>query len=115
MANKKFKSDASINWEVFRANLQKLLDSRGLTATDFARDANMSPGTVLRWMYERTPDILAAVITADYFGVSLDWLIGRTDNQYNELPQNIRELADRYSVASQQDKLIVDTLLSKYA
>jgi transcriptional regulator with XRE-family HTH domain len=115
MANRKFKSDATINWDVFRANLQKLLNSRGLTATDFARDVNLSPGTVLRWMYERTPDILAAVITADYFGVSLDWLIGRTERQYAELPQNLQDIVNRYSAASEQDKLIVDTLLSRYA
>lgn len=114
MPNKKYRSDVSIDWDKFRQNFKKLLDGRGLTPTEFARNTDMSPGTVCRWLYERTPEILAAYITADYFGVSLDWLIGRTDFQYRELPDDVKTIADRYMTASPQDKLVVDTLLSKY-
>lgn len=114
MANKKYRSDASVNWDIFRSNFKKLLDSRGLTPTEFARTVDMSPGTVCRWLYERTPEILAALIIADYFNVSLDWLIGRTDFQFREIPIEARTVADRYLAASDSDKLIIDTLLSKY-
>ena len=61
MANKKFKSDASINWEVFRTNLQKLLDSRGLTATDFALSFDCFTFAVFYCIY--------VVAVADLWGV----------------------------------------------
>lgn len=114
MANKKYRTSETIDWEVFRANFRKLLDGRGITPTDFARATNMSPGTVCRWLYERTPEILATLIIADYFDVSIDWLIGRNDFQFKALPDKVKTIADRYMAASEQDRLVVDTLLSKY-
>lgn len=114
MPNKKFRADVSVNWDVFRTNLKALLDGRGITATDFARNVNLSPGTVCRWFYERTPDIAAAKIIADYFGVSIDWLIGRESPKYRELSENTQALITRYQRASEQDRAVVDMILSKY-
>ena len=116
MANKKYRSDdVGIDWTQFRENMTRLLDGRGMLKADLAHDLNMANGTVTRWFYERGPDLTTAWLLADYFGTSIDWLIGRTAERYDNMPQSIQTLIDRYNAASEQDRLVVDTLLSKYA
>lgn len=114
MANKKFRAEITIDWELFRQRLRDLLDARGITPTDFARTTDLSPGTVCRWLYERTPDIAAAKIIADYFDVSIDWLIGRESERYSDMPENLKAIINAYQKASPQDRAVVDMLLSKY-
>ena len=114
MANRKFKKDININWEIFRTRLQSLLDSRGITATEFARQVNLSAGTVCRYLYERTPDVTAAWIMADYFGVTVDRLIGRSDNRYSSITEEQSKFIDNYIKATEQDRAIINMILAKY-
>lgn len=114
MANRKFKQDINIDWTVFRTRLQSLLDSRGITATEFARQVNLSAGTVCRYLYERAPDIISAWIMADYFGVTVDWLIGRSENKYQTITDDQKNFADNYIKASDQDRAVINMILSKY-
>ena len=116
MNNKKYRrEDVENDWTQFRSNMTRLLDGRGMRKADLAHDLNMAVGTVTRWFYERGPDLRTAWILADYFKVSIDWLIGRSSERYSVLDQNSKDLLDRYNAASDQDRLVVDTLLSKYA
>lgn len=61
------------------ANLAALRKSRGITQTQLAETLSVSRMTVARWesgAFE--PSLADLVILADYFGVSLDELVGRS-------------------------------------
>jgi transcriptional regulator with XRE-family HTH domain len=116
MATGKFKAnqDFNIDWSVFRANLQKLLDSRGYTKADFARVLDLSVSTISRYFYETTPDMVCLWLIADYFDVPIDWLIGRSESRWEKTPKELKELCDKYLMATESDRLIIKTLLNKY-
>ena len=51
---------------------------------------------------------------ARYFGVSVDWLLGLSNDRYEALPAEVREFATLYALASPDDRTIVETVLKKY-
>lgn len=58
----------------------ELLHENSISATALAKKLNFSPSSLTDWKYGRTTpkaDKLQAI--ADYFNVSLDWLVGNTD------------------------------------
>lgn len=66
---------------MFGDRLQKLRKDKGLTQKDIADLIKIAPSTV--GMYEqgrRDPDTETLRILADYFNVSVDYLLGRTEN-----------------------------------
>ena len=61
-------------------NLLKLLEPRG-TSTKLAAATGISSGNIADWKSGRyKPTAEALVQVADYFGCSVDYLLGRTDN-----------------------------------
>lgn len=61
--------------------LQELRKARRITQVRLAMDLNMSQNTVSRYESgEREPGIAELIKIADYFDVSVDYLIGRTEN-----------------------------------
>lgn len=61
--------------------IKELRKERHITQIKMAMDLNMSQNTVSRYENgEREPGIAELVAIADYFRVSVDYLIGRTDN-----------------------------------
>ena len=66
---------------IFR--LRELRQSRGITQVRLAIDLCMSQNTISR--YEnglREADYKTLTLFADYFDVSIDYLLGRTDNPH---------------------------------
>lgn len=67
---------------MFRIRLKSLRESRGMTQRDFATDFGVSKGTIGMWesgaREPKTLDELNRI--ADYFGVSVDYLLGRDEN-----------------------------------
>ncbi|WP_455798953.1 helix-turn-helix domain-containing protein [Clostridium butyricum] len=64
--------------------LNKLRKEQAITQDHLADLLNVSRTTIVR--YEKgicEPDISTLVKIADIFNVSLDYLLGRTDNKYN--------------------------------
>lgn len=116
MATKKYKGNENFNidWTIFRTNLQRLLDSRGFTKADLSRALDLSVSTVTRYFYETTPDMVALWLIADYFDVPIDWLLGRSSQRWEKLSPELKNLCDKYTSASESDKLIINTLLDKY-
>ena len=51
---------------------------------------------------------------ADFFDVSLDWLLGLSGERYNVMPQEIQDVADLYEVASPEDRRVIQAVLNKY-
>lgn len=61
--------------------LRALRRQRKLSQIRLAMELNVSQNTICRYETgEREADYTTLVRIADYFGVSLDYLLGRTDN-----------------------------------
>lgn len=69
----------------FLANLDFLLKSHNMKRADLARAIHVAPSTINSWFARDTDKIKITALSsiADYFGVSLEWLInGDNDNRY---------------------------------
>ncbi len=63
---------------IFR--LKELRKKRSISQLKLALDLNMNQNTISRYEnMERQADYETLIRFADYFGVSLDYLLGRTD------------------------------------
>lgn len=64
---------------VFR--LKELRKSHGISQLKMAMDLNMAQNTISRYETEaREADYKTLILFADYFNISIDYLLGRTDN-----------------------------------
>ncbi len=80
---------------VFGERLKILRESRGLSQDDFASKFNLAQTTI--GMYERglrEPNIDKLNQFATFFNVSLDYLVGRTNDPAKEYKPATRELLD---------------------
>lgn len=61
--------------------LKEIRKSKGISQLKLAMDLNTNQNTISRYETgEREPGIHELIKIADYFDVSLDYLLGRTDN-----------------------------------
>lgn len=61
--------------------LKEIRKAKGISQLKLAMDLNTNQNTISRYETgEREPGILELIKIADYFDVSLDYLLGRTDN-----------------------------------
>ena len=61
--------------------LKKLRQQKGITQLKLAMDLSMSQNSISRYETgEREADYKTLIIFADYFNVSIDYLLERTDN-----------------------------------
>ncbi|MBR2889895.1 MAG: helix-turn-helix transcriptional regulator [Oscillospiraceae bacterium] len=61
--------------------LKELRVKRRISQVKLALDLNMSQNSISRYETgEREADYDTLIALADYFGVSIDYLLGRTDN-----------------------------------
>jgi len=99
--------NATINYQIFRSRLTYLITQSNKRQATVSVETGIRPATLSRYLSgDRTPDLEYVAILADYFGVSMDWLMGRSDDG--------SELMRLYSLASDDDKLVIDTILKKY-
>lgn len=67
---------------VFAERLKALRKGRGITQAQFSENFNISRGTIGMWETgRREPDFETAIRIADYFHVSVDYLIGRDEKE----------------------------------
>lgn len=63
--------------------LKTLREQNSLTQRSFAEHLNVSHGAIGMWETgKRDPDIETLIKIADYFGVSIDYLVGHTNEPY---------------------------------
>lgn len=61
--------------------LKELRTSKGISQLKLAMDLNMNQNSISRYEnHEREADYETLIKFADYFDVSVDYLLGRTDN-----------------------------------
>lgn len=67
--------------EIFCYRLRQLRQSRNLTIEQLGNEFNVKKQTVSRWeLGNRLPPLDVATNLAEYFNVSLDYLVGLSDN-----------------------------------
>lgn len=67
--------------DIFCQRLRALRDKQTLFQMDLANDLGVSKQTLSAWETgTREPNMAALYALADYFDVSTDYLLGRTDN-----------------------------------
>lgn len=61
--------------------LRELRKAKGISQLKLAMDLHTNQNTISRYETgEREPGLKELIRLADYFGVSLDYLVGRSDN-----------------------------------
>ena len=104
-----------MDYSIFQERLRMLIDSRGYGMKGLADDMNITSATLSRYLSgNRSPDLGYVVKLAEFFGVSIDWLIGINDDRYETLPPEIREVAHLYCLATDDDRNVVQAVLNKY-
>ncbi len=74
---------------MFSTRLKELRKTQKLTQTDLANIMNLSHGAVAMWETDkRQPDNATLGRLADYFGVSVDYLLGREEIKKDPVIQN---------------------------
>lgn len=67
---------------MLKDKLKELRKKKGITQTDFAKEFNISIGTIGNWETgNREPDYEMLQKIADYFDVSVDYLLGREEKR----------------------------------
>ncbi len=67
-------------WMEFRDRLKELRHARHLSQKAVAKELKISERALQSYEYgERFPDFQGLIHLADYFNVSLDYLVGRSD------------------------------------
>ena len=113
MANKNH--DKHLNFEAFRDNVRSLTESKGMLGKDLAYAIKATPATISRYMTGlRDPDLDYVYRISQYFGVSIDWLLGTADDKLEVLTPDIRRVMELYSRASTEDQAVIKTVLRKY-
>ena len=97
--------------------LFELRSEKGLSQRELARIMNISQGTYNNWENENTqPSIEQLIALADFFEVSVDYLLGRTDDMGSTIhvPDRPRDFAGRLltSVDAETQEAII-TILKK--
>ena len=71
--------DNNVNMAYLR--IKELRKKRNITQLKMAMDLNTSQNTISRYETgSHEPGIRELIAIADYFGVSVDYILGRTDN-----------------------------------
>jgi len=60
----------------FSQILKKLMDERGLTNYQLAKELDIHPTTVANWLDNREPRKKTLLLLSNYFGVSVEYLLG---------------------------------------
>lgn len=67
---------------MFSERLKELRKSKGLTQIQFANEFNIANGTIGMWESgKREPDFATIQKIADFFGVTVDYLLGRSEEK----------------------------------
>ena len=67
---------------MFKDIFVKILQEQNITAYKLSKDTGITQGMISYWKNgERIPSAENLVMLADYFGCSVDYLLGRTDEK----------------------------------
>lgn len=104
-----------MDFTIFKSNLRSLMSARGFSNLSFSEEVGIPAPTISRYLTgDRTPDLAYVVKIAHYFNVSIDWLLGFNGDKFDIMPQEVQDVATRYSLASPDDRKVIQAVLQKY-
>ena len=86
-------------------NIQSIRKQHGITQVELCKVLGVSQANLSAWETGRwEPDSIALSKMADYFGVSVDYLLGRTDNNSSNtgLAEHLREFRSEKNLTQKQ-------------
>lgn len=87
----------------FWDNLYSECLKKKITPQKLGKEINISPATFTKWKNGTPPSSERLIAIADYFGVSCDYLLGRSGAD-PELPADEMELLQNYRKADERGK-----------
>lgn len=100
---------------MFADRLKELRCENDMNQSDLAKIIGVSPSTI--GMYEqgrRTPDLEVLSKIANYFQVSMDYLLGRTNiKNFEDFPPEVRNLTEMLLNADESKVKILEKLLKE--
>ena len=86
---------------------ERLMKERGINAVQLSKETGVSTATISAWRNDiYTPKLDKLIKIADYLGVTVDYLMGRTDNPNGiTVDTKIRELAEQYFTPQPKSKI----------
>lgn len=95
---------------VFSLRFKELREKRCLSQRAIALELSLSPSTIGMWeSQKREPDFKTVVNLADYFQVTTDYLLGRTDDPTEKSP-SVAEATPRDSVSMEESTQLLVAL-----
>lgn len=98
--------------------LKQLRKEKGILQSVLAKDINVTQATISSWEIERTaPNIAQLNLLANYFNVTVDYLIGRTDecNAYiYDLADNEKSFLKVYNKLSANEQKAFRAMIDTY-
>lgn len=108
------KSISEFNPLVFSDRLNALMCARNITNAQVSKDTGISAPSITKYRtHTGLPDLKCLYKLAQYFGVSIDWLLGLDDTHAAPVVDDDNVLY-LYSIASQDDRYVVNAVLDKY-
>lgn len=103
---------------MFAENLKKLRKSKGLTQLQFAEIFSISSGTIAMWeTNKRIPDTSMLMKIAEFFGVTVDYLLGKSDtilanpdNQLEDVYLSLAKSAQDEGIDPDDIRLAIETI-----
>ncbi|MEY8603582.1 helix-turn-helix transcriptional regulator [Staphylococcus nepalensis] len=85
--------------------IRTLASKEGLSIAELERKLNLSNGSISRWK-NAAPSSKGLIAVADYFDVSVDYLLGRDKEEYKgeEKPRDIRIMQRAAENMSEEDR-----------
>ncbi|EAA0139478.1 helix-turn-helix domain-containing protein [Listeria monocytogenes] len=100
--------------------IKKLCKKRGISVTMLENELGLPDNTIYQWK-NRMPNIERLQVVADYFNVSIDYLVGRTDNPTidTDIPPEATTLAAHIDPSATEDDMkkileYIDFIQQKY-
>lgn len=66
---------------MFKENFIKLCNKKGVAPSKACRDVGLAPATFSYWNEDSVPRQATLLKIADYFGVTVDYLLGKEDEK----------------------------------
>lgn len=107
--------ELQFDYSKFQENLRSLIDGSGKSLRTTAADMGIAYPSLSRYLNgHRTPDLDYVIFLSQYYRVPIGWLLGFSEDRYDTLSPEKRELLTLYSLATPDDRRVVDAILNKY-
>ncbi|GIP36214.1 helix-turn-helix domain-containing protein [Paenibacillus sp. J2TS4] len=87
----------------YGSRIYALRTSKGLTQEQLAKSLEISRASLAHYeQNRREPDSTMLTKIANYFDVSVDYIIGRTNNPHTVLDNDVREFVDQLELSDEE-------------